>query len=367
VSEKRRVTLNNYRDNEGACQCGCGLQMTDDMVLSLQAFNGILARLYGAPIRHVDISGARCLKHNATLVDANGNRISSDTSQHCAGIAADGHWQYQHHGKWQNIDPTDVAMAAVKSGLFGGVGYVRYMREGSNIVHLDLRPGPSPALGFSTGGARQNSKEETMFQSILWGGGLISIGAILRHFSDPILRVLRRGLAGVRDWLLRLDDRAEGLLPMKWQGDLKWVHEKYDAAITWIMAWLEGNVFSKAMVERIIYILSGKEGAIKARLLALFWETFDKAKSTLDIPEELMPIINQAKHELTLEHVQAVTTTLPVELQPTAPQINAAIVVRAPEIGRGLPVTPAANLGRTPEVQALVEQLRAKNATTVVQ
>jgi hypothetical protein len=140
---KRTVELSNYSTGEGACRCGCGLQMRDELVLALQAFNAILARVYGAPIRHTDISGARCLKHNATLVDAKGNRISSDTSQHVQGIAVDGHWEYLHLKKWRRIDPTDVAMAAVKSGLFGGVGYVRYMREGSNIIHLDLRAGPA--------------------------------------------------------------------------------------------------------------------------------------------------------------------------------------------------------------------------------
>lgn len=137
MSEKRRVTLDNYSDGEGQCKCGCGLQLTDDLVLALQAFNSVLARLYGAAVRHIITSGARCLRHNQTL----GN--SSDTSRHINGTACDGHWEYQHRVVWHRIEPADVAMAAVRSGLFGGVGYLRYMREGTNIVHLDLRPGPA--------------------------------------------------------------------------------------------------------------------------------------------------------------------------------------------------------------------------------
>lgn len=137
MNEKRRITLNNYRDGEGSCKCGCGLQLTDDMALTLQAFNAVLARAWGAPIRHIITSGARCLAHNRTL----GN--SSDTSRHINGTACDGHWEYQHNGAWHRIDSSDVALSAVRSGLWGGVGHLRYAREGSFIVHLDLRPGPA--------------------------------------------------------------------------------------------------------------------------------------------------------------------------------------------------------------------------------
>jgi hypothetical protein len=79
------------------------------------------------------------LKHNASLVDAKGNRISSDSSRHVGGHAADGHWEYWDGKDWTRIDSRDVAALAQKSGLFGGVGWIRYIHEGTRIVHLDER------------------------------------------------------------------------------------------------------------------------------------------------------------------------------------------------------------------------------------
>lgn len=134
---KRTIELMNYSDGEGDCKCGCGLPISAEMVLCLQAFNAVLSRIYGAPIRHDITSGARCLKHNSQTPGA------SPSSKHIHGDACDGHWSYKHRGKWVRIESSDVAMAAVKSGLFGGVGYLRYQREGTNIVHLDIRPGPT--------------------------------------------------------------------------------------------------------------------------------------------------------------------------------------------------------------------------------
>lgn len=134
--QRRTVVLQNYAIDEGACKCGCGMQLQDELLLVQQAFNAVLSRAYGAPIRHVLTSGARCAKHNAEVG-------GESDSQHVGGGATDGYWEYKHRGKWIRMEPQDVAAAAVKSGLFGGVGYRRYLKAGTNIVHLDIRPGPA--------------------------------------------------------------------------------------------------------------------------------------------------------------------------------------------------------------------------------
>lgn len=139
---KRSIEMPNYSQGEGMCPDGCGEGLTDDLILRQQALVMILSRAYGSPVRHIMSSGARCLKHNRTLVDAKGKRISSDTSRHIGGGASDGVFEYFHGGKWHRIDNADVAAAAVKSGLFGGVGYRDYARKGIDLVHLDNRPGP---------------------------------------------------------------------------------------------------------------------------------------------------------------------------------------------------------------------------------
>lgn len=132
----RLVPTPNYGTHEGLCPCGCGLGMADELVICLQAFNSVLRRAWGVPIRHILTSGARCAAHNAKTPKA------SPTSQHVHGLAVDGFYEMQRSGRWERIDNADVAMAAVKSGIFGGVGYREYARDGRNIVHLDIRQGP---------------------------------------------------------------------------------------------------------------------------------------------------------------------------------------------------------------------------------
>lgn len=137
IPMKRGILLKNYGIDEGKCACGCGQSLQDDTVLALQAFISVLERVYGASVRHLITSGARCARHNAATPGA------SPDSQHVGGGAADGYFEYLHRAVWKRIEPSDVASLAVKSGLFGGVGYLRYAREGSHIVHLDTRPGPT--------------------------------------------------------------------------------------------------------------------------------------------------------------------------------------------------------------------------------
>jgi hypothetical protein len=90
------------------------------------------------------MTGARCLAHNATLKDANGNRLSADTSTHVGGHGSDGYFDREiAPGKWEPISSQDVALAAIKSGLFGGVGYLLYLKGPTKHVHLDERSGPT--------------------------------------------------------------------------------------------------------------------------------------------------------------------------------------------------------------------------------
>lgn len=197
-----------------------------------------------------------------------------------------------------------------------------------------------------------------MFTSVLVGG---LSGWLLRHFSGQIHGAIGSGLRIVRDWLITLDDTGERLLPAQFRFSPE-AHAKFDSGITRFMAWVESNVFSKVMIERICYILGGNKDKTGERLKTLFLEAAEKAATADEIPSELLPVINQAKHELTVEHVRAVTSTLPKELQPTQAHINAAINAIAPEIGRTILTIPAENLGRTADHQKLIEELRLKNA-----
>ena len=132
--QRRYVGMPNYSIAEGQCSCGCGARMQDDIVLALQGFITILKRTYGAPIRHLVTSGARCKAHNAEVG-------GSPTSQHLDGKACDGVFQQRLEGHWLPLDLIDVGQLARKSGLFGGVGYLEYIRHGKHFIHLDVRGG----------------------------------------------------------------------------------------------------------------------------------------------------------------------------------------------------------------------------------
>ncbi len=131
---KRMVTLKNYSIDEGACPCGCGARMGDEIALALQAFITILERTYGAPVRHIVTSGRRCRDHNEKVG-------GSPSSQHLEGKAADGVFQWKTSVGWSTIDFLDLGALARKSGLFGGIGYLEYQRTGQKFIHLDVRPG----------------------------------------------------------------------------------------------------------------------------------------------------------------------------------------------------------------------------------
>lgn len=138
---RRKAELPNYSTNEGRCACGCGFKPTDACMVAHQAFHDILERKIGAKIRHIISGGARCRKHNESLI-ARGIKAAKD-SQHLYGKALDGIWETRlGSGTWIQIDNEVIAFNAVSSGLFNGVGHVYYKDHGQNLVHLDIRDGP---------------------------------------------------------------------------------------------------------------------------------------------------------------------------------------------------------------------------------
>lgn len=130
----RLVPCPAFEPGAGACKCGCGMQLTDDVVLAVQAFLLALERTYAQPIRFLLTSGARCPKRNAATPG------SSTTSRHMQGDAVDG-WIETNTGLvWKRLPSSVLAALAGKSQLFGGIGHDQYAKT-SGIIHLDARPG----------------------------------------------------------------------------------------------------------------------------------------------------------------------------------------------------------------------------------
>lgn len=132
----RTVTLPNFtREDELKCKCGCGMDVQPALLIALQAFIFFLSRVFQCPVRLIPSSGARCQSRN----DATEGH--AQFSYHLKALAVDGVFQMQtKEGSWRQIDNSDVGALANKSGLFTGIGYMRYKAEGKNLVHLDIRP-----------------------------------------------------------------------------------------------------------------------------------------------------------------------------------------------------------------------------------
>ena len=130
-SRRRFVPLENFSDTEGRCQCGCGGAVGDEIMLRLQAFIRTLALVADPPIKCRVNSGFRCAKHNAAVGGAADSRHLHGDAVDVVFFRADG----------SQIDNADVAVMARKSGLFTGIGYMQYAKQGKNLVHLDCRPG----------------------------------------------------------------------------------------------------------------------------------------------------------------------------------------------------------------------------------
>ena len=124
----------NYSEKEGNCKCGCGAELSPRLLIANQAFIFILERKFKAKVRHIITSGSRCPEHNE-------KEGGSPTSQHIDNLATDGIFQENSSGPWKQISNDLVARIAIKSGLFGGVGWQLYKDQNKNLIHLDIRPG----------------------------------------------------------------------------------------------------------------------------------------------------------------------------------------------------------------------------------
>ena len=158
VVEKQRIPLRlrNILIVEAFCRCGCLLRPSDMILVSAQALAYRIERKLGYPVLLEISSMARCPKHNA---DEGGVPDSRHTVKETPeGIVEDGRpdaidfrVKIFKNGAWEYLDSSFVAEEAIHSGLFGGVGHVRYLRswtdkagkvhDASLIVHADCRPG----------------------------------------------------------------------------------------------------------------------------------------------------------------------------------------------------------------------------------
>ena len=129
----RIVSLKNFSANEGDCRCGCGMKLADGILVRTQSFIFMLSRIYRCPVRILLTSGARCWKRNEATPG------HAKYSLHLEGRAIDCIFQMYRDGKWTQIPNEDVAALARRSGLFGGVGYMKYAQQGDNLIHLDDR------------------------------------------------------------------------------------------------------------------------------------------------------------------------------------------------------------------------------------
>lgn len=132
---KRIAECRNYSRDELRCRCGCGLDVTDELAIAMQAFVALLERKLARRVRHIVTSGARCERHN--------DQVGGESnSKHILGHAVDGVFEQQLDGStWERIPNSAIAAEARRCGLFGGVGFKLYADQGRDLVHLDVRPG----------------------------------------------------------------------------------------------------------------------------------------------------------------------------------------------------------------------------------
>ena len=131
----RKITLKNFQNpDEFKCRCGCGKNIKDDFLVSLQAFVFYLARIYATEIKVQVNCGSRCAKHNAEVG-------GEPDSQHLNDCAADLVFFQKIKDEWVQISNDDIAQLAIKTGLFTGIGWMQYKKQGKNLVHLDKRDG----------------------------------------------------------------------------------------------------------------------------------------------------------------------------------------------------------------------------------
>lgn len=145
MQSRRTVKLPNFHFKEGDCKCGmCGKPVAEDVMISLQAFIFQLERFFKTKIRCRITSGGRCEKHQRVaykILDTNKptpgsyhmGQSRSDVGQ--PSKAVDTEFEQLVNGEWEKIAKADIALLAIGSGLFNGVGHKAY--SGEYMVHLD--------------------------------------------------------------------------------------------------------------------------------------------------------------------------------------------------------------------------------------
>ena len=138
------VELENFHSTELDCNCGCGKKTSQKLALRLQAFIYQLEAHFKTSIKCIVHSGARCKKNHASL------KTENDTSYHMGltrydegpGAAVDCHFEMlvpskKGLPKWVVINKNTIAELAIKSNLFGGIGWKSYPKNWV-MIHFDL-------------------------------------------------------------------------------------------------------------------------------------------------------------------------------------------------------------------------------------
>jgi uncharacterized protein YcbK (DUF882 family) len=132
--------LENFHPREWLCRCGCAKDTKDKLKLLVQAFIYILRRIYGQPIQCIISGPARCAKRNTDVKGATDSfHMGVNGRDVGKGAALDCVFRRFQSNVWTTIPKKDVAQHAIKSRLFGGVGWKGYPTA-FTFVHLDLGP-----------------------------------------------------------------------------------------------------------------------------------------------------------------------------------------------------------------------------------
>jgi hypothetical protein len=144
---RRMVALENYREDEALCRCGCGKDTAASLMIRCQAFIWILERIRGKQIQHRITGPARCEEHQRKVYGITDEDKPTPGSYHMGpdrkdgpgipGHALDGNFWELNGDKWVRIPVKIVARLAKLAGLFGGVGWKAY---GGEFIHLDDGP-----------------------------------------------------------------------------------------------------------------------------------------------------------------------------------------------------------------------------------
>ena len=137
------VPLRNFNPNEFLCKCGrCNKSTDPELMVRLQAFLYIVEAEHNAPVRCFITSPARCEEHNARIYGGEFRQsyhmgINRGLKPDTHGAAVDVIIEVLIADKWLRIEKERAAELAIKSNLFGGVGWQIYGTQ-SRFLHLDM-------------------------------------------------------------------------------------------------------------------------------------------------------------------------------------------------------------------------------------